>query len=459
MAISSLGVGSSILTQDVLDQLREADEAGKVTPITLELANEGDKKDALALIDASMTNLSDSIEEIKNNVLFDERQTDLTGSSVEVTAAANSDIQDFSLEVISLATKQIEQSGTFTTRDANIAAPLSSGTFDLNLNGVSVANIEYDDTTTLEDLKNSINTEAGDSISATIIQISDSDFRLFLSSTQTGASQDISFTDNSTGLSANLLEGVGGLDEIQVGDDASFKFNGQAVSRSSNTVDDLVTGLEITLKEEGITQVSVSQNRDNIMEKFDSFITHYNAAMNELDDMTVASLDSDERGIFSNESTIKNMKRTIEDMIGTIGGGVGMLSDYGFDVDKEGVMTLDKTVLEGKLDDNPTNVEAFFAGGTYTNADLTTIELTGAFTELSESVGSYTKYNATLDLFKTSITDTISNLEDKKTTAIERLDSKYEIMKRKFAAYDLIISQFNSASSMFTDMANASNDY
>ena len=44
MGISSLGVGSSILTQDILDQLREADESGKITPITLSIANENDKK-------------------------------------------------------------------------------------------------------------------------------------------------------------------------------------------------------------------------------------------------------------------------------------------------------------------------------------------------------------------------------------------------------------------------------
>ena len=45
MGISSLGVGNNILTQDVIDQLRKADEAGRIQPITLELANENDKQE------------------------------------------------------------------------------------------------------------------------------------------------------------------------------------------------------------------------------------------------------------------------------------------------------------------------------------------------------------------------------------------------------------------------------
>jgi flagellar capping protein FliD len=65
-----------------------------------------------------------------------------------------------------------------------------------------------------------------------------------------------------------------------------------------------------------------------------------------------------------------------------------------------------------------------------------------------------TAYDATLDQFN-SITEKISALEDRKLTAVERLDARYEILKKQFAAYDLMISKFNSASSMFTEMANA----
>ncbi len=456
MAISSLGAGSGLLTQDVLDQLRAADESAKIVPIDLSTALENDKKDAMKIIDSNMENLIDSITAIKTSTLFDDRQTTVTGDSVSVTALSNSDIQDFTLDVTVLATKQIEQSGAFSSESFLVAS--EAGTMKLNIDGQDFE-IAYDETTTLKDLKNLINEEAGEKVDATIVQINSGEFRLFVSSADTGTSQDITITDNS-GFLLNEGGTTGdtrltlGMTQIQGGVDAEFTFNGQAITRSSNEVDDLISGLTINLLETGSSSVSVAQDRDGIVEKFDNFVKHYNAAIVELEKMTKPSVDSDERGIFSNESTIKNMKRVIEDLYSTVGGDVSSLNDYGFDVDVDGKMTFDKDVLITKLDENPNNVEAFFTGGTYTHDDGSTTELDGAFVEYGAAIEVYTGYNATLDLFTTSITDKISDLEDKKEIATKRLDDKYEIMAKQWASYDLIINQLNSASSMFAEMVN-----
>lgn len=460
MGISSLGVGSSILTQDVLDQLRAADEAGRIQPFTLKIANENDKKDAMDTIDANMTNFIDSINAIKSASLYDERQTEVSGTAVEVKAAANTDIQDFTLSVSVLATKQIEESGAFAAEDTLVAT--AAGTMNLNIDGQDFS-IAYDETTTLKDLKALINEQAGDKVDATIVQINSGEFRLFISSVDTGTTQDITMSDTSGFLSDDGGATVGGaklttgMTAIQTGVDAEFTFNGQAIVRNSNSVSDLITGLDITLKEVGTSVVSVSQNRDNIMSKIDSFVTKYNSAIHELNKMTKSSAE-DDKGIFSGESTIKNMKRVLEDMFSSVGGGAGNMSDYGFDIDKEGVMTLDKDVLTKAMDANSKNVEAFFSGGTFTNSDATTTVVDGIFTEMSTIVEGYTKYDATLDQFANSISDSIKRLEAGKETATERLDARYEILKKQFGAYDLMISRFNSASSMFSQMISAENN-
>ncbi len=454
MGISSLGVGSSILTQDVLDQLREADEAGQVKPITLNIANENDKKDALDIIEATMTNFIDSINAIKSQSLYDERQTEVSGTAVEVSADANTDIQDFTLSVITLATKEIVESGDFGAEDELIAD--TDGVMTLNVDGKDF-DIPYTTTTTLKDLKALINGVAGEKVDATIVQINSGDFRLFISSVDTGSNQAISISDNGGLTNAADKNLINDMSTIQDGINSEFKFNGQLISRESNKIDDLITGLDITLKETGTSVVSVSQNRENIMEKIDSFVTKYNSAITELNKMTKPSVESDTKGIFSAESTIKNMKRAIEDMFGNVGGGVGTMGNYGFDIDKDGKMSIDKSIFNDKLDDNPQNVEAFFSGGTFSNADGTTTEVDGVFAEMSATIEGYTKYNATLDLFATSINENITALEERKTNATERLDARYEIMKKKFAAYDLMISKFNSSSSMFSQMISAEN--
>jgi flagellar hook-associated protein 2 len=449
MGISALGTGSSILTQDLLDQLRDADEAAQITPIDYSLADNKDKAAEFDVIDANMTNLYDAIGELKTPSLFDERKTSVSGSSVEITADANSDLQDFTLDVTQLATKQIEESGSYDDKTSTIAS--DSGSMTLSV-GDQDFTIDYTADTTLEDLKNSINDVAGDAVNATIVQVSDGDYRLFLNSADTGSNQDISFTDDSGNLSGTQL--TDDLTAVQEGVDAEFTFNGQEITRSSNEVDDLITGYDITLKELGTSEVSVTQNRDNITDKIDSFIEKYNSAMDEIGRATKNSTDSSERGIFSSDSTFKAMERDLRNMVDRVGGGVGTLYDYGFDIDKDGKMSIDKSVFNEKMDENPSNVEAFFSGGDFTNADGSVTTVDGAFTEMSDTTYDYTKFNGMLDNYKTYLDENTSSLEESKRKATERLDAKYEAMKQQYAAYDSMIASFDNAAAAFTEMQN-----
>lgn len=452
MGISSLGVGSSILTQDVLDQLRSADNAKFIQPLELEITNQKDKKSSLAIVDANMTNFIDSIDAIKSSTLYDERLATVSGTSVSVSADANTDIQSFTLEVTVLAKKQIEQSGSFSASSETIAN--GAGTMNLNIDGQDFT-INYDATTTLDGLKDLINNVAGNKVDATIVQVGTNDFRLFISSADTGSTQDITITDNSANLKDTRL--TTSLSAVQTGIDATFKFNGQTITRSSNEISDLITGLDITLKETGTSTVDISQNRESIIKKIDSFIEKYNSVIDELARVTKQSTDSSERGIFSSESTIKSMKRAIEDMFAIVGESVGTMSDYGFDIDENGKMSINKDTFNDMMDQNPANVEAFFAGGTFTKDDLSTVEVTGIFNEMSTIVKEYTDFNATLDQYKESLTSSITDMEDRKASMTERLDARYETLKKQYAAYDLMIAKLNNASNMFTQMANASN--
>jgi len=467
MGISSLGVGSGILTQDVLDQLRTVDDAQRVNPISLNIVNEQDKKNSLEVLDASITNLRDSINELKNANLFDSRSATVSsGTSVSVTVDSNTDIQDFQVEVVSLAKKQIEQSGIFSAKTDVIDA--SAGSFDIQVGSGTSAqsvSINYSAGATLDDMKKLINSQAGDLVNASIIQTNSGEFHLFLSSATTGDGDTGTNPNDTTNIS---IKNAAGLDArlttdfdnapTQLGKDASFKFNGQLLSRASNTISDVITGLTMSLKEVGVSDVSIAQDRSNIETKIDSFVKQYNAAMTELGKQTKSSVDSATKGIFSGESTIKNMKRRIQDMVGSVSNAGGNMQDYGFSVDRDGVMSVDKTIFNAKMDANPTNVEAFFAGGDYTKADNSVVTLTGAFDGFDDLVYGYTKSSGNLDQLNESITNTIATLEKNKLSAIERLDAKYAILKRQYTAYNSLINRFNSSSDIFTQLANSNSN-
>jgi len=469
MGISALGTGSSILTQDLLDKLKAADETAQIQPLDLEIANQKDKLAEYDVIDAHMTNLYDAIGELKMPMLFDERSASVTGSSVEVSADANSDVQDFTLDVAQLATKEVDESGSYDSSTAKIAS--DSGTFKLNV-GSDSFDISYDENTTLEDLKNLINkSDAGDAVTASIIKVGDDDYRLFLTAVNTGDlnsdnnadgtddAPDISIDDSADG---NLLgtQLTDDMKAVQTGVDAQFTYNGQEITRSSNEVDDLITGYDITLKETGVSNVSVSQNRDEITAKIDSFIEKYNATMSELARATKNSTDSSQRGIFSGESSMRSLQSSLRSMMDNVGGGVGTIYDFGFDIDREGKLSIDKSVFNEQMDKNPANVEAFFSGGDYVDSDGTTTSLKGIFGEMDENVVEYTKYNGMMDNFKTFLNDSVSSLEDRKTKAEDRLTAHYETMKKQFTAYDAMIAKFNNSSAAFKQMVDSgkSND-
>jgi flagellar hook-associated protein 2 len=452
MGISALGTGSNILTQDLLDKLRAADDKAQVDPINLDITYEKDKVAEYDVIDANMTNLYDAIGELKMPSLFDERTTVINGTSVAVSADANSDVQDFTLDVTQLATQEVNESGSFDSNTDSIAD--DDGSLTLSV-GDTDYTIDYTSDMTLDDLKKAINDVAGDSVNATIVKISDSDYRLFLTSTNTGSNQDISITDNDGNLSGTQL--TDDMTTVQDGVDAEFTFNGESITRNSNEVDDLITGYDITLKSLGISEVNVKQNRDAIDGKIDSFIEKYNAAVSELSKATKNSTDPDKRGIFSDESSMKSLLSDLRDMIDGVGGEAGTLYDYGFDIDKDGKLSIDKTVFNKKMDENPSNVEAFFSGGDFETSDGSTITVDGAFNEMSDIVGNYTTYNGLLDNYKNYLDDTITSLEDRKESTIKRLDSKYAILQRQYAAYDAMIANFNNQSSTLKQMIDSSN--
>ncbi len=454
MAISSLGLGSGVLTQDVLDQLKAVDQAARIVPLERQLLKLQDQNAEFNVLDATMVNLIDSINELKSPLLFDGRSTTVSGTSVAVTAAANSDIQSFTLNVTQLATQQIEQSGSYSSSTTTGLVASAAGSMNLNVNGNDYT-INYDQNMSLEDLKNEINNVAGVDVNATIVQVGSGDYRLFLNSVNTGSNQDITITDTSGSLAGTQL--TTGLTAVQNGVNANFEFNGQAITRTSNQVDDLISGYKITLEEVGSSTVDVTQNRDEIMMRIDSFVEKYNAAMTYLEKVTKNSPDADERGIFAGNTTIKNMQNMIRNMMDNIGGGVANIYEYGFDIDKDGKMTVDKTVFNDKLDTNAGNVEIFFSGGNYDNGDGTTTAISGAFVELSTFVDNYTGYGKSIDSLKSSLGDSISTLEKRKADAIERLDNKYETLMKQWGAYDSLIGRFTSSANTFIMMVNAQN--
>ena len=458
--INSLGIGSGVLTSDVIDKLKANDEARLVKPIEAKLTLNKQKQESAALLSSLMDSFKSSASSLSSSTLFSNKTVDVSGNA-EVKVESGALIDSFTLETVELAQKSIVKLGSFNDRDTTSVA---SGTFDgtetLNITiGTKSYDIAYDATTKLEDLMQSINDAASETLTATILQTGDNAYSLVLTSKETGGNQAIALSDDGGLLDASLFAAYdattnpGGMREVQAARDATFKFNGIEATRSTNEISDLVTGVTMTLKTEGdLSNVTIGQNNIGVTTEMQLFVDSYNALMTNLNDMTTSNQDTGATGVFNGDSFVKSISSDIRSFINQRDSNDISLVDFGIEVDRYGVMSFDSSVLEEKLSEDSDAVKMFFAGGIDAQNGS---EVTGYFEKLDDKMKEYTGYNALLSNFEENLQTRYDNLFDNHTRAVESLDDRYAIMSKRFAAYDAIISKINAQFSSLQMMIDA----
>ncbi len=458
--INSLGIGSGVLTSDVIDQLKANDETVMVKPLERKLALTEQKQESAELLTSLMESFKSSASALSSSTLFANKTVDVAGDA-EVKVEAGAFIESFTLETIELAQKSIVKLGSFNDRDiTSVASGTFTGTETLNITiGTESYDISYGASTKLEDLMQSINDAASETMTATILQTGENAYSLILTSKETGTAQAITLNDDGGLLDASLFAAYdeatnpGGMQEVQVARDATFKYNGIEASRSTNEISDLVIGVTMTLKTQGdISRVDIGQNTIAVVTEMQLFVDSYNTLMTNLHDMTTADLDSGATGIFNSDSFVRSINRDIKDFINRTEVNGLSLSNFGIEVDRYGAMSFDSSVLEAKLDEDSDAVKMFFTGGIDSENSS---EVTGYFEKLDDKMKNYTGYNALLSSFEDNLKTRYDNLFEDHAKAVESLDDRYKIMAKRFVAYDAMISKINAQFSSLQMMINA----
>jgi len=533
--INSLGLGSGVLTSDIIDKLKANDVANIITPINNKITLEQQKGSAYNLLDSLLTTFKSSASTLSDGSLFQQRTVSGNNSAVNVTADAGVAVQSFSITNTQMALKNVKESGAFTSTTSTVAGT-TGGTMSLSVGGM-VYSVAYTPSTTLEQLKDSINAAAGGSVTASTLQVGTNDYRLVLTSTATGADQTINISDsvggslnnsltmykkiesqaftaptdliaagtftgsetltvnmggtnytipynagttlqnlsdaintavgstvasidsnnklvvksNVSGFTSNLtLTDNGGLldpkltgyttlnpiEEIQAARDASFKYNGITLTRSSNTITDITPGLTINLLQDDATStanISIIQDAQAVSNEVGNFVQNYNTLRSQLNDMTTSNLDTGKVGIFNGNNSINSIAREINKIFTSVSSTGLSLPQFGIDLDEKGVMSFNSSTFNAKFNQDPTGTEAFFSDST-----------TGVFTTMNTLMESYTGTNGIMTTLTTGSTNELKALNENKTRSQAMLDARYATMAARFAAYDSMISRLNN---------------
>lgn len=548
-SLSSLGLGSdSVLSYDVIDSLRAVDETAQLDPIDEDLATNSTQQTDLDTLTTLASALQTAASALADDTYYLQRTATVSDDAVTVTADGGTTVQDFTLHVSSLAQQDIYQSTGFSSETSTITTADDTLTIEINGSSYSFA---VTSSTTLTDLADMINDKLDGSITASILDTGgDTPYKLILKSDETG--EDYAMTISSANYTAdssstNILTSLGWDDtdnHIQTATDASFTYNGVSITRSSNTVDDLIVGVTITLNDVQdtgeTTSVSVEQDWTDVKTQIASFVTAFNSLVSNLDEATTYDSEEETAGVFQGVSQLTSFLSALKKEIQSVDDDGRSLLDYGLTFE-DGTLSFDEDTFDDMVEDDPDDVQDFFMGSTtydtttYTGSSVASgalnitykglyinetsirfttdtgstaeenatalqkaineagvegitatvgsngniilksatgedIEITGdstvlstlglkettiyghsttrngLFTDFDEMLDSYTDDSeGALTIYATYLTDQEDSLTEKREKTVEDLDTKYEIMATKFAAYDSIISQLTTS--------------
>jgi len=166
--LSSLGAGSGgVLSYDVIDKLKKADEATMVKPFQTRLKNVQNQEKELSALTTQISLFKSSIADFKDGDIFQKRLADVNGSSVSVDVNPGVAVQTITMDVEQLAKNDIYQSKGYDSETSTINNTGSDQTLKFSYEGQE-HDITLKDGATLTDLKDAIN-DANIGVTASII--------------------------------------------------------------------------------------------------------------------------------------------------------------------------------------------------------------------------------------------------------------------------------------------------
>jgi flagellar hook-associated protein 2 len=217
---------------------------------------------------------------------------------------------------------------------------------------------------------------------------------------------------------------------------------------ASNTIT-IQGNLSMTAIEKGTSTISVQQDNSQIMPAMQDFVDKYNTLADLVNNELYPTEDGDKSSI-KDTSTIKSMLDSIkEKLFGSYGkDNDESLFNNGFNLDQNGVLSLDTTKFSENLATNFEGMKSLFVG---------TAENPGFGTELQDYMDSLDDRDGLLTNYADAMAKRKTTLEDNKKKEQDILDSKYSLMAQQFASYTAMITSMENSFSGMKMMIDSNN--
>jgi flagellar hook-associated protein 2 len=241
---------------------------------------------------------------------------------------------------------------------------VGAGDFTITIDGTDHTVTTSADTT-LGQLVTEINS-LGAGVSASVISVDGTDHKLLLASEGTG--------DVNAFTTSGTIATLGTLDVLQQGQDAEITIGSGAsaltLSRATNTVSDLISGVSIELTETTTSSVTVSTQRDAdaAVSAIKNLMDEVNATLTTIANLTRYSPESDTGGPLVGDSTARSLaldlRSSISSFVNDSSSTYPMAASIGVSLNRAGTFDVDESKLRTALaDDFDTVVGLLVEGG------------------------------------------------------------------------------------------------
>jgi flagellar hook-associated protein 2 len=460
--ISSAGIGSGLDVQSIVSKLI-ALEKQPLNQLQSRGSTLATKISSWGTVKSQLSSLQDAAKALTTSTNWSTRSftsSDTTAITGSVTSSAAAGA--YSVNVTALAQQQVTRMATGITAGSGIG---QDGTLEITLGSWSgntfsgsggAVTLSVSSTDTLSTIAQNIN-NLGAGVTATVVSSGGQD-NLILRSDETGASQGFQIraldgtntpiTDG-TGLGALAYASNGtsiyGMTQTQAAQNAAATIEGIAVTSSTNTISDAISGLTLELKGETSSPVTVTVGKDldAIKTKIQGFVDAYNTLVSTLSQYTKYDQGSKTAGPLQGDSTAVGMLNTLKRMVGATGPAgtsFSRMSDVGLELQQSGQLTVNSTKLATAME-SLADLETFFSA---TSADTTSSGLATRFYDYAfgamATQGALSGRTNALQKAVDRNNDAIDRMNDRISQTEARLYKTYNALDTKMASLSALSS-------------------
>lgn len=343
----------------------------------------------LSTLASGLSSLSTSIiNSIATNAFATRAATISSTGDVSASSALNMSVNsgsatgDHTLQITQLATAQ-KVIGS--SQSSSSTALGLSGTFSLGLSGGTSTAISITSGMSMQDVVDTINAQTSTTnVQASIVQVSSGSYEMVLTGTQDAADITYSSTSGDDILNRLGVTDTSGAftDVLQKSQSAEFTLDGIALTRNTNDISDVLSGVTFDLLQptpSGTSlNISIETDTSQITSALQTFVTNYNAFRDQVIAQSAQNSDGTaaSSAVLFGDSTMRDIMTQLQQVLsGTVGGMT--MADLGLSFNENNELQLDTGTLSTVLTQNLAGVTQLLSAQTTTSSSQLSVVNTG----------------------------------------------------------------------------------